>query len=65
MYLTFHGDSGGVRAWKGLDWDVLDLLHDKGWISDPKKKARSVVVTEEGESQARRMFEKHFAGTDA
>ncbi len=62
MYLTLHGDRGGVRAWKGLDWDVLHLLHDKGWISDPKSKARSVVVTEEGESHAQRMFEKHFAG---
>ena len=60
MYLTLHGDRGAVRAWKSMDWDVLDLLHDKGWIVDPKSKAKSVVVTEEGEARAKLMFEKHF-----
>src|SRR5689334_3470690 len=37
MYLTLH-DS--CRAWKGFDWDVLDRLHDKGMIGDPKNKAK-------------------------
>ena len=46
--LTKHGDHGGVRAWKGLDWDVMDLLFEKGWILDPKGKAKSVVLTESG-----------------
>ena len=39
---------------------TLTLLHEKGWISDPKGKARSVIVTEEGEVQAKLMFDKHF-----
>ena len=60
MYLTLHGDHNAVRAWKSMDWDVLDLLHHKGWIVDPKSKSKSVVVTEEGEVRARLMFEKHF-----
>ena len=60
MYLTLHGDRGSARAWKSMDWGVLDLLHDKGWIADPKSKAKSVVVTEEGEVCAELMFEKHF-----
>ncbi len=63
MYLTLHGRPPVLRAWKGLDWGVLDLLHEKGWIADPKGKARSVVVTEEGELQAQLLFEKHFKAT--
>ncbi len=27
-----------VRAWKGIDWDVMNLLFEKGWISDPAGK---------------------------
>lgn len=60
LYLTFHGSEPAVRAWKDLDWDVLDLLHEKGWIGDPKGKARSVMVTKDGEAHAKLMFDKHF-----
>jgi len=45
MYLNLHDY---VRAWKSFDWDALDRLHEKGWISDPKSKAKSVVFSEEG-----------------
>lgn len=45
MYLDVHD---GVRAWKGYPWDVLGALHERGLISDPKSKAKSVVLTEEG-----------------
>ncbi len=42
---TFDEDQYGTRAWKGHDWDALDRLHAKGYISDPKNKAKSVVLT--------------------
>jgi len=42
MYLTTFTDRGSVRAWKGHDWDALGRLHEKGFISDPKSKAKSV-----------------------
>jgi len=61
MCLTLHDDYGATRAWKGFDWDVLDRLFEKGWILDPKNKAKSVVLTEEGLAKAREFFEKHFA----
>ena len=35
---------GGARAWKSLDWDALDRLHDKDLISDPASKAKSVYL---------------------
>jgi Mn-dependent DtxR family transcriptional regulator len=36
-------------------------LHAKGYISDPKSKAKSVVLSEEGERLSRELFERHFA----
>ena len=46
LWLTLAADH---RAWKSHDWDALDRLHAKGYISDPKSKAKSVVLSEEGE----------------
>ena len=60
LYLTGHGDEHGARAWKGLDWDLLDALHEKGWISDPKSKAKSVALSEEAAQLAEEYFKKHF-----
>lgn len=60
LSLNFWSEGGTVRAWKGFDWDTLDRLYKKGYISDPKSKARSVVMTEEGRRRAEELFEKHF-----
>ncbi len=60
LYLNFHGDNDAVRAWKSFDWDAMDRLHQKGFISDPKSKAKSVLVTEEGQKVAKELFEKCF-----
>jgi hypothetical protein len=57
LYLTLHD---GVRAWKGMDWGVLDRLHDKGMICDPVGKVKSVVFTEEGLERAKALFEAMF-----
>ena len=50
----------GCRAWKGFDWNVMDRLHRKGFISDPVGKAKSVVFTEEGLREAERLFRELF-----
>ncbi len=60
LSLTAMGDEFGTRAWKGMDWELTDLLHEKGWIGDPKGKAKSVVFTEEGATLAPIYLEKHF-----
>jgi hypothetical protein len=57
MYLTLHDY---YRAWKGFDWDVLDRLHEKGWIDNPRNKAKSVVFTEEGLARSASLFERYF-----
>ncbi|HYT28207.1 MAG TPA: DUF6429 family protein [Ktedonobacteraceae bacterium] len=57
MYLTLHDWN---RAWKGFDWDTLDRLYEKGWIGDPKNKAKSVVLTDEGLAKSADLFEQYF-----
>jgi hypothetical protein len=60
LHLTAHGDKRGARAWKGMNWDLLDAPHEEGWISDPKRKAKSFAFTGQGERLADELFEKHF-----
>lgn len=60
LYLTMFRRNGVTRAWKGFDWDVLDRLHERGYIADPKSKARSVVVFDEGVKRAEELFNSLF-----
>jgi Domain of unknown function (DUF6429) len=60
LYLTLHD---GNRAWKGHDWNALDRLHAKGYISKPATSAKSVVLTDKGMQSSERLFEKHFVIT--
>lgn len=48
------------RVWKGHDWDALDRLHQKGYISNPVSKAKSVILTDEGLREAEHLFQKLF-----
>ena len=60
LFLNMFGDEYGVRAWKGFDWDSLGRLYEQGYIGSPRSKAKSVVVTEEGQMHSERLFRKHF-----
>ena len=60
LKLTSFTDHGIVRSWKGHDWDVMNRLHEKGWIHDPVGRAKSVVLTEQGVEQSEAFFAKHF-----
>ena len=60
LALLSLGLHDGYRAWKGFDWDAMDRLHEKGFISDPRSKAKSVVLTEEGLSRSRELFDRLF-----
>ena len=57
LRLTLHD---GQRAWKGFDWDSMDRLHRKGWITDPVGKAKSVAFTDEGLQRAEELLEQLF-----
>ena len=59
LYLGLHER---CRAWKIFDWDAMGRLHEKGFISDPASKARSVVLADEGLRESERLFRELFAG---
>lgn len=53
LYLTLHDE---VRAWKSLDWGVMDHLYEEGLIGNPRNAAKSVVFSEEGLTRAKAAF---------
>jgi hypothetical protein len=50
------------RAWKGFDWDAMSRLYEKGYISDPVGKAKSVVFTRRGHATVGRTFPADVCG---
>jgi hypothetical protein len=64
LYLTLHRDNGPAsvwRAWKSFDWGALGRLQDKELILDPVGKAKSVMMTEEGQRRNEEAFYRLFA----
>ncbi len=60
LSLSRMGTTYGATAWKGIDWDVMNLLFEKGWISDPVGKQKSVGISAEGIKLADQFLEKYF-----
>ena len=62
LYLVTHDrkDGFGARAWKGFDWDSMNRLHEKGYITNPVSKAKSVAMTEEGYKKSENLFKRLF-----
>jgi len=65
LYLVVHDrrEGFGARAWKGFDWATMNRLHEKGYISNPRSKAKSVVMTEEGFKKSEALFNNLFSNT--
>lgn len=57
LYLTLHDKN---RAWKAIDWDLLNRLYKAGFIYDPVGKQKSIQFTDKGLSRAKRMYEQLF-----
>ena len=60
LYLTSSTDKYGTRAWKGLDWQVLDRLYKKGYISDPREKVPTMQLSDAGAKRSKQLFEDNF-----
>jgi hypothetical protein len=61
LYLNMFDDGfGNTRAWKSFNWDTMDHLFEKGYIDDPKSKAKSVFMTDEGIRRAEELFRRYF-----
>jgi hypothetical protein len=59
LYLGRHDDD---RTRKSFDWDAMGRLHEKGYITNPMSKAKSVVFTEKGVQASERAFRRLFCG---
>lgn len=64
LYLTTYEDKYSLRAWKNLDWDTMNRLFEKGYISNPVGKAKSVALTEIGANLSEELFKKYFAESE-
>jgi DNA-binding PadR family transcriptional regulator len=60
LALLSLGRHEGYRVWKSFDWEVMNRLHAKGYITDPVSKARSVLLTEEGARESERLLYELF-----
>ena len=58
LQLTLHDE---FRAWKGMDFEVMNRLHEKGYILDPVGKQKSVVLTDQGLSESDKLFKELFS----
>lgn len=61
LYLGIHDER---RVWKGFDWDAMDRLHERDYISDPKGKAKSVILTDEGLERSQQLLAKLFGAAN-
>jgi len=60
LYLTSSTDQYGTRAWKAFDWQSMDRLFKKGYISDPHEKGPSLTFSKTGAELSKQLFEKYF-----
>ena len=64
MHLNAHQDNFGWRAWKSFPWEATDGLHERGLIDDPRSKAKSVALTDEGARLVEQLFAELFGVDD-
>jgi hypothetical protein len=57
LYLGLHETA---RTWKSFDWDAMERLHAKRYITSPVSKTKSVVFTEQGLRESQKLFRKLF-----
>lgn len=48
------------RAWKGFDWHSMERLHERGLISNPVGRAKSVWFTDEGLEKSEQLLNQLF-----
>ncbi len=64
LALLYLGRHDGDRTWKSYDWDAMNRLHEKGYITNPMSRAKSVVFSEEGMQASERAFRRLFSQAD-
>ena len=60
LYLSLHD---GQRVWKGMGFEVMNRLHEKGYIDNPVNKNKSVWLTDEGLAESENLFKQLFSNS--
>ena len=58
LLTTFSSDNG--NAWKGLDFETMNRLHEQGFISNPVNRKKSIWLTAEGLERGRQIADRLF-----
>lgn len=59
LLAAFSSENG--NAWKGFDFEVMNRLHEKGLISDPVNRNKSIWLTAEGLERGREIADRLFS----
>jgi hypothetical protein len=58
LLVAYSSDTG--NAWKGFDFEIMNRLHEHGFISDPVNRNKSIWLTEEGLARGRQVADRLF-----
>lgn len=59
LLVTFSFDNG--NSWKGFDFEIMNRLHEHGFIRNPVDKSKSIWLTAEGLERGREIANRLFA----
>lgn len=48
------------NTWKGYDFQIMNRLHDQGYILNPVNKNKSVWLTTQGQERGRQLADQLF-----
>jgi hypothetical protein len=61
LLAALSSDDG--NAWKGFDFEIMNRLHEQGFISNPVNRNKSIWLTDEGMQRGRKIAERLFGAS--
>ncbi|MBV4485235.1 hypothetical protein HU727_006500 [Pseudomonas sp. SWRI153] len=61
LLAAYSSDDG--NAWKGYDFEIMNRLHERGLISNPVNRNKSIWLTGEGLERGRQIAGRMFGVT--
>ena len=58
LLAAFSSDTG--NTWKGYDFEIMNRVHEHGFISNPVNKNKSIWLTSEGLERGRQIADRLF-----
>ncbi len=60
LALLWHNFETDGVAWKGVNWQAMERLYERGLISNPVGKTESVQFSDDGLAEGQRLFQMLF-----